>query len=110
MWPIVLTWVMRILPVIPSLVTDIENLWRHKPHAGAQKWISVEQALSGSISEVAEQLMAIAPPGTQVSDITAAISIYSRAVNDATVQLANSLKVFPTSAPPAQPAAPAKAN
>lgn len=98
---------MRILPVIPSLVTDIENLWRHKPGSGAQKWISVEQALSGSVSEVADQLLAVAPAGTKAEDISAAIAIYARAVNDATVALANSLKVFPHGgAEPSAPAAP----
>lgn len=108
MWPIALTWIMRILPVIPSLVTDIENLWRHKPNSGAQKWIAVEQALSGSISEVADQLAAVAPADTKPEEISAAVSIYARAVNDATVALANSLKVFPHGAQPAAAAPPPK--
>lgn len=101
MWPIILNFVALIVPVIPSLVTDIENLWRHKPNSGAQKWISVEQALSGSISEVAQQIAAVAPPGTKVEDISAAVVIFSKAINDATVALANALHVFPHAGQPA---------
>lgn len=103
MWAIALSWIVQILPVVPSLVTDIENLWRHKPKSGAQKWISVEQALSGSISEVTAAITAAAPAGTKAEDISAAISIFVRAVNDASVALANSLGAFPHSAPAPAP-------
>lgn len=94
MWPIILTWIMRIIPVVPSLVTDIENLWRGKPKAGAQKWLSVEQALSSSIEEVAQDAAKFAPPGTKAEEISAAVAIFSKAVNDAAVTLANALGVF----------------
>lgn len=110
MWPIALTWIMRVIPVIPSLVTDIENLWRQKPKAGQAKWIAVEQALSGSISDVAQELMGVAPAGTKVEDISAAAAIFAKSVNDASVAFANALHVFPTTAQPAQPAAPIKVS
>jgi len=88
---------MRVLPVIPSLVTDVENLWREMPQTGKQKCAAVEQALGGSVSEVVNKLMAAAPQGTKVENVTAAVAIFARQVNDATVQLANALKVFPHS-------------
>lgn len=108
MWPLVLTFIMQVVPVIPSLVTDIENLFRAKPKSGAAKWIAVEQALSQPISDVASQIAAAAPPGTKTEEISAAVAIYTKAVNDATVALANALHVFPhagtPAAPPASPA------
>jgi len=90
---------MRVLPVIPSLVTDVENLWREMPQTGKQKCAAVEQALGGSVSEVVNKLMAAAPQGTKAEDITAAVAVFARQVNDATVQLANALQVFPHAAP-----------
>lgn len=101
MWMTVLGWIVTALPVIPSLVTDVENLWRNKPKSGQQKWLSVEQALSGSISEVAQNVMQLAPPGTKVEEVSAAITVFSKAVNDAAVALANTLQVFPHGTAPA---------
>lgn|SRR5487761_1889976 len=109
MWPIALAWIVQVLPVIPSLVTDIENMWRHKPKSGAQKWISVEQALSGSIEEVTKAIAAAAPAGTKEADISAAASEFARAVNDASVGLANKLGAFPHAGQAATPAPAAKA-
>lgn len=109
MWPIALAWIVQVLPVIPSLVTDIENLWRHKPASGAQKWISVEQALSGSISEVTSAISAAAPAGTSEADISAAVAVFAKAVNDASVALANKLGAFPHGGQPPAPAPAAKA-
>lgn len=94
MWPTILTWVMRVVPVIPSLVTDIENLWRGQPKKGPQKWLGVEQAISGSIQEVASEAAKLAPAGTKTEEITKAVSVFAKAVNDASVELANTLGIF----------------
>jgi hypothetical protein len=108
MWPILLPWILEIIPRIPSLVTDVEEAFHGKPQAGAQKWSAVEQALSTSISEVTHQLAAIAPAGTNSEEIAAALSTYTKAINDATVELANKLKIFAHAGQPA--ATPATPN
>lgn len=94
MWSAILGYVIKLLPIIPQLVTTIENLWAPKPKAGAQKWISVEQALSGSIADVAQTVASIAPMGTKPEQVSAAIAVFSKAVNDAFVALANDLQLF----------------
>jgi hypothetical protein len=106
MWPLVLQFAMQIVPVIPSLVTDIENLFRGKKKSGAQKWIAVETTLAPHIADLAQALAAQAPPGTKVEEISKYVSIYTRAVNDATVAFANSLKIFPHNDQPAIAAPP----
>jgi len=106
MWPLILNFIIQAIPVIPSLVTDIENLWRGKPKAGSQKWLSVEQALSQSISAVAGEVAQLAPAGTKAEEVSAALVIFSKAVNDASVALANTLKIFPHAGAPAVAAQP----
>ena len=94
MFMTILSWVLRVVPVIPSLVTDIENLWRGKPAAGQAKWQAVEQALSQSIQDVTAEITAIAPAGSKPADISKAISIFAKDVNDTFVKLMNDLKLF----------------
>jgi len=101
MWLKILGWIIIVVPVIPSLVTDIENLWRSTPKSGNKKWLSVEQALSGSISEVASEVAKLAPTGTKAGDVSTAIVIFTKAVNDAAVALANTLQIFPHDGQPA---------
>jgi hypothetical protein len=109
MWPVVLEFIMRAIPVIPSLVTDIENLWRGKPKAGASKWISIEQALSGTIADTAKAVIALAPAGTKPEFVSQQLVIFAKSVNDASVALANALQVFPHAGnSPAVPAPPSK--
>lgn len=101
MFQTVLGWVFRILPVIPGLVGSIEQLFKGVPRAGAQKWISVETALSQSIQSASSEIAALAPAGTKIADISAALTVFSKDVNDAFVKLANDLKLFTTTAPTA---------
>jgi hypothetical protein len=110
MWPKVLAFIMQVLPVIPNLVVDVENLFRNQANSGPQKWVAVEQVLSQHIAQTADDIAQLAPAGTKAEDISKAISLYTRAINDATVALANTLGIFPhagqpPTAPPATPPA-----
>ena len=98
MWELVIQFAITALGAIPSLVRGVESLWSHTPKSGASKWISVEQALSGSIQLVADQVAKQAPPGTKTEEISAAVVVFSKAVNDAFVALANALHLLPTTA------------
>ena len=62
----------------------------------AQKWIAIEQALSGSISMVAQEIAQLAP-ATPVDAVSAKVAIFTKAVNDAFVTLCNDLGIFPHS-------------
>jgi hypothetical protein len=106
MWPLALTFAMRIIPAIPGLVGSIEGLFRGKKKAGAQKWIAVETVLAPHIADLAQALAVEAPPGTKLEEISRHVSIYTRAVNDATVAFANALHMFPTGDQPAIAAPP----
>lgn len=106
MWTKILGWVMTAISVIPSLAADVERLWAGVPQSGSQKWISVEQALSGSISDVANEVAKLSPAGTTANEISDAVAIFSKDVNDAFVKLANDLKLFPHAGQPATNAAP----
>ncbi|MGH9770108.1 MAG: hypothetical protein ACRD4Q_00160 [Candidatus Acidiferrales bacterium] len=105
MFSTIFTWVMQVIPVLPSLITDIEKLWGGTAQSGSQKWLSVEQAMSGSISAVAEVAAKLAPAGTSVDAISTAVDIFVKAVNDAFVALANTLQLFPHAGQPAANAA-----
>jgi hypothetical protein len=101
MWPLVIGWALNVLPVIPSLVTDVENLWRGHPKAGAQKAATTHNILHPSITNVAQAIATA--PGCPLSEgeIARALAAYAQTVSDATVALANKLQVFPHSAPAA---------
>lgn len=101
MWAVILGWVLKAVTVIPSLVTDIENLWKDRPKSGQSKWISVEQALSGSIGDVAKVAASLSPAGTKAEVIADAVAVFSKAVNDAFVALANELQLYPHNGQPA---------
>lgn len=101
MFTTIFSWVMQVITVLPSLITDIEKLWSGTAKSGSQKWLSVEQALSGSISAVAEAAAKLAPAGTSVDTISTAVDIFVKAVNDAFVALANTLQLFPHAGQPA---------
>lgn len=110
MFSTILNFVLTIVPVIPQLVTSIENLFKGTPKSGPQKWIAVEQALSQSISTVSGEIAKIAPAGTTAETISTALVVFSKDVNDAFVKLANDLQLFTHSGQPAVnslPAAPA---
>lgn len=92
-----LKYVIPVITALPELISGIEKLWTGVPKAGAQKWIAVEQALSGSIVAVANQVAALAPDGTKVDEVSAKIAVFTKAVNDAFVKLCNDLGVFQTS-------------
>jgi hypothetical protein len=93
----VLGWVLPILTALPSLITGAETLWSHTPKSGPQKWISVEQSVSGTIELAANEIAKLAPPGTDAQTISDAIAVFTKAVNDAFVALMNALKILPTS-------------
>jgi hypothetical protein len=91
----ILGLIVSILPAIPNLITAVESLWSGTPKSGPQKWISVEQALSGSIQAVANEVKA-AVPNANADEIAAKASIWAKAVNDATVQFFNEAGLLQT--------------
>lgn len=105
----ILSWVITVVQVLPSLITDIENLWKNKPASGSSKWISVEQALSQSVQDVANTVAKLSPAGTTADEIAAACAVFAKDVSDAFVKLANDLALFPHGGQPAANAAPAAA-
>lgn len=101
MFAAILSAVLQIIPILPGLITDIEHLWSNKPKSGSSKWISVEQALSGSIEEAANVAAKLAPAGTKAETISTAIAVFTKDVNDAFVTLANDLQLFSHAGKPA---------
>lgn len=100
MWQAILGLIASIIPSIPSLVTDAENIFHAKQQSGVQKATAVIGFVAPVIQEGAQAIVKLAPAGTEASKIAAAVSKYTKAVNDATVVLANDLGVFPhTTAP-----------
>lgn len=93
----VLAWGLKILNVLPNIITTMEQLWNSKPKSGAEKWIGVEQALSGSITLAANEIAKMAPAGTKAEVISSAIAKFTKACNDAFVGLMNDLGLFTTS-------------
>jgi hypothetical protein len=89
----ILKYVIPVLSALPQLVVGIESLWKGTPKAGAQKWIAVEQALSQSISLVAQEVAQLAP-NTPVNTVSAKVALFTKAVNDAFVALCNDLGIF----------------
>jgi hypothetical protein len=101
MWQSILALIAAILPSIPSLVTDAENIFRSKPKSGVQKAASVINFVAPLIASMAGEIARLAPAGTDAAKIATAVETYTKAVNDATVTLANDLGVFPHSSTPA---------
>lgn len=101
MWVTILNLIAQILPVIPSLVTDAENVFRSKQKSGVQKAASVINFVAPLIASVAQEVAQLAPAGTDAAKIATVVETYTKAVNDATVALANALGAFPHTAPPA---------
>lgn len=97
MWQAIIGLIASILPSIPSLVTDAENIFRGKPKSGVAKAAAVINFVSPVIASVASDVQRLAPAGTNAADIAAAVEKYTKAVNDATVTLANDLGIFPNS-------------
>lgn len=97
----ILTWLLPILTAIPSLIQAVEGLWSNVPKSGAQKWISVETALSQSIQTVGQEIVK-AVPNAQVDAAAAKVDLWAKAVNDATVALFNDVGLLPHAGQPAQ--------
>lgn len=93
---VLLKFVVPAIQALPTLISGIEALFQNRPKSGPQKWIAIEQALSGAIVLAAEEVVKIAPDGTKVDDVSGKIAVFSKAVNDAFVKLANDLGVFQT--------------
>lgn len=111
MFAAILAFVINVVPVIPQLVTSIENLFKGQPKAGPQKWISVERAMSQSISMAASEVAKLSPAGTKPEKISLALAVFSKDVNDAFVKLANDLQLFSHGGqPPVNSLAPAASN
>jgi len=95
MWLKILGLIAAILPSIPSLVTDAENIFRSQPQSGVEKAASVVAFVSPLIESTSQAIVKLAPAGSDASKIAASVTAYTKAVNDATVVLANDLGVFP---------------
>jgi hypothetical protein len=95
MWPAILNLIAMIVPSIPSLVTDAENIFRTKPKSGTQKAAAVINFFAPLVAETAQAVEKLAPPDTNAAKIATAVEKYTRAVNDAVVVLANELGAFP---------------
>lgn len=89
-----LKYVVPILTALPDLILGVENLWKHTPGSGPQKWISIEQSVSGTIEVAANEVAKLAPSGTPASQISAEIAIFTKTVNDAFVTLMNNLGIL----------------
>lgn len=87
--------VIPLLTAIPTLIQGVEQLWKGTPKAGAQKWISVEQALSGSIQQIAAEVQSAVPNQT-ADDVATKAAIWAKAVNDATVTFFNETGLLTT--------------
>lgn len=109
MWQKILGFVVQVLPVIPSLVTDIERLFANQPQSGVAKAKAVESAIAGSIQDVAAEVAKLAPAGTKPEAIATALSQFTADVNSAFVTLCNDLALFPHAGQPATNAVPAPA-
>jgi hypothetical protein len=96
----VVGYALQILTGLPSIVTGVENLWQHIPKSGAQKWIAVEQALSGTISTIGSDV-AKDVPNITADDVATAMAKFSKAANDAFVELLNDLGLFKSATPAA---------
>ena len=101
MWQAILALIAAIIPSIPSLVTDAENIFRGQAKSGVAKAASVINFVAPLITTIAQDVAKLAPAGTDAAKIATAVETYTKAVNDATVTLANDLGVFPHTAPPA---------
>lgn len=103
----ILSYVPKLITVLPNLIIAIENLWAPKQKAGPQKWVSVEAAVSGSIEDAAQAVAKLAPAGTKAQTISDAIAVFTKSVNDAFVKLMNDLGIFKAdytqSSPPPTP-------
>lgn len=96
MWSKIISIGIGILTSIPTLIQGVEQLWKGTPKAGAQKWISVEQALSASIEQIAAEVVKECP-NTAVDDVAGRASVWAKAVNDATVAFFNDVGLLPKS-------------
>lgn len=91
-----LGYIVPILTALPNLILGVEALWSNKPKSGASKWISVEQATSGTIQLAAQEVAKLAPAGTPEQTISDAVAVFTKSVNDAFVTLMNTLGILPT--------------
>lgn len=87
------TWIpliMGIVGALPNLIQGVETAFGKKPKAGPEKWIGVETALSAPIQALAT-LIAKSAPNQDAQKISAAVSIFVKATNDAIVAFYNSV-------------------
>lgn len=96
MWAKAFAMMIPLLTAIPTLIQGVEKLWSGVPKSGAQKWIAVEQALSGSIQQIAAEVQAVVPD-QQADEVAQKAAIWAKAVNDATVRFFNDTGMLPPS-------------
>jgi len=89
----ILKYAVAALSALPQIIAGVEALWKDTPKSGSYKWIAVEQALSASISLVAQEVASLAP-NTPVNTVSAKVAVFTKAVNDAFVTLCNGLGIF----------------
>jgi hypothetical protein len=90
---LLLKYIVPLLSALPQLIQGLEAMWKGTKSAGATKWIAVETALSSSIELVANEVAA-AVPATNAGHVSNAVAIFTKKVNDAFVELANTLGIF----------------
>lgn len=94
MWLKIVEFVRPVLVAIPVLIQGVEDLWGHISKSGPQKWISVETALSGSLQQIAAEVVKVVP-NQQADDVAQKAAIWAKAVNDATVTFFNDVGLLP---------------
>ena len=97
---VILTAVIGIISALPNLIAGIEAAFGKGKGQGASKWISVEQALSTPIQNIANQLAATVP-NAKVDAVAAEVSKFTKATNDAIVAFYNSVGWPAGTTPPA---------
>lgn len=94
--------VLQVLTGLPGLIQGVESLWAHVPKSGAQKWIAVEQAVSGTIQEIANEVVKNVP-SANADEVAGKVALFTKASNDAFVKLMNDLNMMPGALPAATP-------
>jgi len=76
--------VIDVMSALPNLIVGVEKAFKSQPKSGPAKWISVEQSLSTPIQKLADE-MTKAIPNATADKVSADVSKFTKAVNDAVV-------------------------
>jgi len=80
--------VVDLVTALPNLIVGVETAFKSQPNSGPAKWISVEQSLSTPIQSLANE-MAKTIPNVTADKVSADVSKFTKAVNDAVVTFYN---------------------